>query len=862
MTTPAQQTPEQYTGTSEEWELHRGYYVGNKVCHWFNNPTTGKRSLVAYECIRKRGHFRWPTRSINPKQSTDTSSNENAPYTQVGAQYWKVKPKGFGVNYWYDPNRPLHDRTGGAGGQGSSNHGGQLQYGQTQHGTQYGTQYGQTQYGLVHEFYDYSLRVVSYSLIVAHSNWRICAPNQFGRRSEQDAAALRYVTINPDRSSIPIPCIAPVLAATYWSKLKSQSNLSATTFTWVIPNQSPIKAPDEGKRLRWIPVATLARLLARRRRHAAQRGRLDAYARPLPRTRIDLDALRSVATPRASARTKPSPTAPSEVVHNAVPLVVGAARGLLGSAHSAVDSSAPTTGAVRADALAPARPTRPCAPLGRHDPGDRRASGGIAVDGLDADAPAGGLGAALAPFALDWRRVERTHCAHRLISRRSTVRPPALLGRDPDDEHHSTRPRTDSTRTRRVRTRRMVRARTPLVVPTRGTLLASRRLAVLTVPPDSWHRGNGRGAFDSGGKARAGWPVRRREGGDAREGRRVAGSALARSTWEGVRGWCGSGGDELEKTYLGCSKRSMHGGRGSSAASACVVAIGGSGWPTDRCRFRDTGIYLRMYTAAVWSLRILGHGLGDICPKRQAVAKFPTQTSKTVGPRILGRGGGSKGRKSFLSPVSDEAALYLTQSYAKWLFNHARGTHSLAWTSPDECVRQCVCALEALQGGVVDFADLDVDPAFSRAEVEVYVAPYAMMSVLTKLFVRALVRTGLEIAARDLQRALMHIDGRVRRLPSIADMSSHWEPRMLIPRHILRCVVARGWHWTDELGMALLGCLSRSGVPLQRHPSIRPAQNWAGNLASQVSPSGGQEARVKTEPEGAIIHRIDSTIPR
>ncbi|KAJ6614810.1 hypothetical protein B0H10DRAFT_1950374 [Mycena sp. CBHHK59/15] len=126
----------------------------------------------------------------------------------------------------------------------------------------------------------------------------------------------------------------------------------------------------------------------------------------------------------------------------------------------------------------------------------------------------------------------------------------------------------------------------------------------------------------------------------------------------------------------------------------------------------------------------------------------------------------------------------------------------------------------------------------------------------------ALVRTGLEIAARDRQRAMMHVDGRARRLPSIADMFSHWEPRMLTPGHILRGVVVRGWDWTDELGMALLGCLSRSGVPLQRHPSIRPAQTWAGNLASQVSPSGGQETRVKTEPKGAIIHRIDSTIPR
>ncbi|KAJ6614809.1 hypothetical protein B0H10DRAFT_1950373 [Mycena sp. CBHHK59/15] len=56
------------------------------------------------------------------------------------------------------------------------------------------------------------------------------------------------------------------------------------------------------------------------------------------------------------------------------------------------------------------------------------------------------------------------------------------------------------------------------------------------------------------------------------------------------------------------------------------------------------------------------------------------------------------------------------------LFKHARSTHSLAWTSHDECVRQC--------GGAVDFADLD-------AEVEVGAGTGGVLPGLRNLFERA-----------------------------------------------------------------------------------------------------------------------------
>ncbi|KAJ7900206.1 hypothetical protein B0H14DRAFT_3423601 [Mycena olivaceomarginata] len=66
------------------------------------------------------------------------------------------------------------------------------------------------------------------------------------------------------------------------------------------------------------------------------------------------------------------------------------------------------------------------------------------------------------------------------------------------------------------------------------------------------------------------------------------------------------------------------------------------------------------------------------------------------------------------------------------LFNHARVTHSLAWSSHDECVRHCACKLEEVQGGPVDFTDLD-------AGVEVGAGTGGILPGLWSLFEQAVV---------------------------------------------------------------------------------------------------------------------------
>ncbi|KAF8213181.1 hypothetical protein K438DRAFT_1803521 [Mycena galopus ATCC 62051] len=146
-----------------------------------------------------------------------------------------------------------------------------------------------------------------------------------------------------------------------------------------------------------------------------------------------------------------------------------------------------------------------------------------------------------------------------------------------------------------------------------------------------------------------------------------------------------------------------------------------------------------------------------------------------------------------------------------------------------------------------DFPQFPINPVMSRAEIEADIAPHAMLALLTKSFVRALVAGGLEIAGRDRHRALVQTDGRSRRLPVLTNLYNDRERRMLTPSHILRGVVARGWDWNDELGGAIMRCLGRSGVPLhlsqnQRQPVV---------VSASVSNAGSeQEMKVKTEPAG------------
>ncbi|KAJ7738335.1 hypothetical protein B0H16DRAFT_1570496 [Mycena metata] len=146
-----------------------------------------------------------------------------------------------------------------------------------------------------------------------------------------------------------------------------------------------------------------------------------------------------------------------------------------------------------------------------------------------------------------------------------------------------------------------------------------------------------------------------------------------------------------------------------------------------------------------------------------------------------------------------------------------------------------------------DLPQFPIDSALSPAEIQIEIAPYAMLAVLARQFARALVKTGLEAAARDRQRAMVQIDGRTRRLPNVTGLLKDRERRMLTPSHIIRGVVQRGWDWNDELGTAMMGCLARSGVPLLPSP-VQVHRPAVGDPALKPVANGGQEVKVKTEP--------------
>ncbi|KAJ7089777.1 hypothetical protein B0H15DRAFT_271421 [Mycena belliarum] len=157
---------------------------------------------------------------------------------------------------------------------------------------------------------------------------------------------------------------------------------------------------------------------------------------------------------------------------------------------------------------------------------------------------------------------------------------------------------------------------------------------------------------------------------------------------------------------------------------------------------------------------------------------------------------------------------------------HSRAPILLAISDPRmiSAIRELVSALKLpsfLTPSTTPTTSLDlprfpIDPALSPAEVRMDIAPYAMLSLLTKQFLRALVMTGVAAATRDRQRAMAQIDGRARRSANVAELFGGDERRMLTPSHILRGIASRGWDWNDELGMAMLGALARSGVPLQQ----------------------------------------------
>lgn len=164
-----------------------------------------------------------------------------------------------------------------------------------------------------------------------------------------------------------------------------------------------------------------------------------------------------------------------------------------------------------------------------------------------------------------------------------------------------------------------------------------------------------------------------------------------------------------------------------------------------------------------------------------------------------------------------------------------------------------------------NFPQFPITPELSAAEIEVEVAPHAMLALLAKLFVRTLVKTGLDVAARDRHRAMVQVDGqRARRTPGAADafFSGERERRMLTPGHVLRGVVARGWDWNDELGGALMGALARSGIPLHPpQPRVQAQQQPTGSaeVATGLVVGIGQDMRVKTEPPAYRISGIAPT---
>ncbi|KAJ7028420.1 hypothetical protein C8F04DRAFT_1119247 [Mycena alexandri] len=160
-----------------------------------------------------------------------------------------------------------------------------------------------------------------------------------------------------------------------------------------------------------------------------------------------------------------------------------------------------------------------------------------------------------------------------------------------------------------------------------------------------------------------------------------------------------------------------------------------------------------------------------------------------------------------------------------------------------------------------DLPHFPINPALSPAEIEIEIAPHAMLALLTQQFVRALVKTGLDAATRDRQRAMVQIDGRTRRLPNIAELLNGRERRMLTPSHVIRGVVQRGWDWNDELGAAMMGCLARSGVPLLPSP-VQVPRPVVGDPVVRSVVNGGQEVKVKTEPGVSEIPDITASVVR
>ncbi|KAF7319850.1 hypothetical protein MKEN_00768200 [Mycena kentingensis (nom. inval.)] len=113
------------------------------------------------------------------------------------------------------------------------------------------------------------------------------------------------------------------------------------------------------------------------------------------------------------------------------------------------------------------------------------------------------------------------------------------------------------------------------------------------------------------------------------------------------------------------------------------------------------------------------------------------------------------------------------------------------------------------------------------SDVQEDLAPFAMLALITKPFIRALIHTALAVSLQDnlLARQKTQVDARLRagRYPALANLfTGESGKRMLMPSHLLRGIVGRSWDWNDQLGMAVMGVVARSGVQLEGSAVVTP----------------------------------------
>lgn len=117
----------------------------------------------------------------------------------------------------------------------------------------------------------------------------------------------------------------------------------------------------------------------------------------------------------------------------------------------------------------------------------------------------------------------------------------------------------------------------------------------------------------------------------------------------------------------------------------------------------------------------------------------------------------------------------------------------------------------------------------SMAQVEARLAPYALLSQLTKRFIRELVESALEVANRDKMVASGVVTPTMHKGEKRRSKKNHaTTTRLLTPTHILNGVLAREKernHGQEKVNMAVFLCLARLGMIHQPIPDPEVAQN-------------------------------------